>query len=193
MDERPTDDGLWPAEVEKILEESAEVSEPASLEEQVMSLNARLEKANLETTEMQAMLQRVQADFVNYKRRSEQEREEIQRFFNAGLIVRLLPVLDELGMALGQAPTGSPNDAWTEGVRLINRKLQSVLESEGVSPIEANGKVFNPMEHEALGFRESAEQEDGEVVEVVRPGYTLKGKVLRPAQVIVAKAPEHSQ
>ena len=112
------------------------------------------------------------------------------KFYNAGLIGKLLPALDELGMALDQAPATEQEDAWTEGVRLVTRKFQAVLESEGATPIEAEGKEFDPREHEALGFRESAQYQEGQVVEVVRPGYSLNGRVLRPAQVIVAKASE---
>ena len=168
-------------------EEAEALSSP---EGEIAVLKAQLEEFNRQPDEVRALLQRVQADFINYKRRSEQEREEMLKFFTAGLITRLLPIIDELGLAIEQASVSSPESNWAEGVRLINRKLHSVLQSEGLTVIEAEGRAFDPQEHEALAYRESPDHQEGQVVEVTRPGYKLNGRVMRPAQVIVAKAPE---
>ncbi len=160
--------------------------EPLSIAEEVRSLNLQLD-------EMRTALQRVQADFVNYKRRSDQEREDMMGRLNAGLITRLLPVLDDLVMALGHVPEAPEGRAWADGMGLINRKLHTILESEGASVIEAEGSEFDPSQHESLGFQESTSHPEGQVVSVVRSGYTLNGRVLRPAQVIVARNPEPQQ
>lgn len=164
----------------------AEVQEPWPTEDQVSTLSSQLD-------EMRMALQRVQADFVNYKRRSDQEREDMVRHLNAGLITKLLPVLDDLGMALDHIPEVPEGRAWAEGVGLINRKIHTILESEGASAIEAEGSEFDPSQHEALGFQETAAYQEGQVVSVVRQGYTLNGRVLRPAQVILARNPELSR
>ena len=160
--------------------------EPLSIAEEVRSLNLQLD-------EMRMALQRVQADFVNYKRRSDQEREDMMGRLNAGLITRLLPVLDDLVMALGHVPEAPEGRAWADGMGLINRKLHTILESEGASVIEAEGSEFDPSQHESLGFQESTTHPEGQVVSVVRSGYTMNGRVLRPAQVIVARNPEPQQ
>ena len=159
-------------------------------QKEVLDPEARLQRLLGEVEEARSTLQRVQADFINYKRRADQEREELHRYLNAALITRLLPVLDDLGRALEHAPSESQDDAWNEGVRLINRKLHALLESEGVSPIEAEGKEFSPLEHEAVAFLESTNHRDGSVMEVVRPGYRHNGRVLRAVQVVVARAPQ---
>ena len=184
MSERPAEDDTQPCdEEEAFAQEVMAAPEPMALEDQVTILNGQLE-------EMRTSLQRVQADFVNYKRRADQEREEMLRHLNAGLITRLLPVLDDLGMALDHAPKAAEGKAWADGVGLVNRKLHSILESEGAAVIEAEGQEFDPSQHEALGFQESTEHQEGQIALVVRPGYVLNGRVLRPAQVIVARSPE---
>ena len=117
----------------------------------------------------------------------EEEREDLLKYSNSRLLVTLLPVLDEFNMALGQAPNDDAPESWVEGIRLIHRKLHSLIESEGVTRIEAESKSFDPLEHEALAQQESPEHEDGQVMMVVRDGYKLRGRLLRPAQVIVAQ------
>ena len=121
------------------------------------------------------------------------KREDMMGRLNAGLITRLLPVLDDLVMALGHVPEAPEGRAWADGMGLINRKLHTILESEGASVIEAEGSEFDPSQHESLGFQESTSHPEGQVVSVVRSGYTLNGRVLRQAQVIVARNPEPQQ
>ena len=176
------DDTQLPIEDQDFLSEVTKGLEPSPPEEQ-SSPTSQLD-------EMRMALQRVQADFLNYKRRSEQEKEEMVRHLNAGLITRLLPVLDDLGMALDHTPEVPEGKAWADGVGLINRKIHSILESEGAAMIEAEGQEFDPSKHEALGFEVSTTRPEGQVVSVVRPGFTLNGRVLRPAQVIIARKPE---
>ncbi len=139
-----------------------------------------------EMEKLKGALQRAQADLVNYRHRAEAERNDLLKYANSRLLAKLLPALDEFGMALGQAPQGEAPEPWLEGFRLISRKLQTLLESEGVTRIEAQGREFDPSEHEALAQMESSDSPDGTVMSVIREGYRIQGRVLRPAQVIVA-------
>jgi molecular chaperone GrpE len=135
---------------------------------------------------LQEVLQRLQADFINYKRRVEREREEYANSANKELILKLLPVVDDLERALEALPDEAAGCHWGRGVGLVWRKLMAILEEEGVSEIEAAGKDFDPWEHEAVFCDESADGEEGKVKSVVRHGYRLGDTVIRPAQVVVS-------
>lgn len=126
--------------------------------------------------------QRAQADFQNYKRRTEQEQEERSKFANAMLLLKLLPVVDDLERALDTIPANLAGLTWFDGVRLINRKLQAVLDSEGVSPIEAEGQDFDPRVHEAVLYEPG---DQGKVLQALQKGYQLHDRVIRPAMVKV--------
>ena len=145
------------------------------------------ETLQAERDQLKSALQRAQADLVNYRTRAEAERNDLLKYANNRLLARFLPILDELSMALDQAPKSGTPESLVEGFRLISRKLHSLLELEGVKQIEAQGKYFDPSEHEALAQQESRDCKDGHVLIVVRQGYKLHDRVLRPAQVIVAK------
>lgn len=136
-------------------------------------------------------LQRERASFINYKRRSEQERAETVQFAAANLLKRLLPVVDDFDRALAAIPAEEREDnSWVEGVELIARKLHNILEQEGVEPIEALGQPFDPNLHEAVAFDDQAagsgEQVDT-VAEVYSKGYKMKDRVIRPAMVKVSR------
>ena len=126
--------------------------------------------------------QRVQADFVNYKRRSEQEKEEQSKFFNSVLMLSLLPVLDDFERAFASIPPGVADADWVEGVKLVERKLKTVLETQGLSGIKALGEPFDPRLHEAV--RQSS-GEEGMVIDEVQKGYTYHDRVIRPSKVVV--------
>lgn len=128
--------------------------------------------------------QRAQADFVNYKRRTEQEQIENARFYNAKLIQNLLPVVDDFERAFDAIPPGSADAAWLEGIELVRRKLRAVIETEGVCEIKALGENFDPAFHEAVC---QAKGEDGKVVEEIQKGYMLNDRVIRPAMVVVGE------
>ena len=132
----------------------------------------------------------MQADFVNYRRRAEEEQVEFQRNANAQLVLKLLPVLDDLERAMDHGPEKAPGEdtGWLEGVRLIARKFLATLEEAGVQRVEALDQQFNPWEHEVVSYEETREYPEGQVLGVAREGYKLQGKVLRPALVTVAKA-----
>ena len=131
-----------------------------------------------------ASWQRSAADFQNFKRRVEQEREELGRLASASLIINLLPLVDDLERALQSVDAHVAGLTWVDGIRLIHRKFQALLEMNGVAEIEAEGQSFDPALHEAVMFGEG---EEGRVLSVVQRGYTLGGRVLRPAMVVVGQ------
>ncbi len=139
-----------------------------SVEEQVTVLQDRLQQSQLEAGQNLEAAQRAQAEMVNFRRRSDEERINLGKYANERLINKLLPVIEEMDLALGHAENVGANDSWLEGVKLIQRKLDNLLQSEGVTEIEALGTEFNPMEHEALGAVATAEHPSGYVAEVVR-------------------------
>jgi len=155
--------------------EEAEVDEVATLSQALAEEKERAES-------YLANWQRAQADFVNYKRRNEQERDEISRFANSRLMLALLPVLDDLERALDSVTPRLEDSSWVEGIRLIERKLRAGLEAQGLSQIEALGKEFDPNFHEAAGHSEGQE---GIVAHELQKGYMLHDRVLRPSRVIV--------
>lgn len=137
---------------------------------------------------------RARADFANLKRRTEKERAELLKFANAELLAKLLPVLDDFERALSNLPVELRAMTWLEGVFLIQRKLQLVLEQEGVQPLEVVGQPFDPNLHEAVIHEETNKHPDGQIIAEIQKGYKLGDRVLRPALVKVAKNhPETSQ
>jgi molecular chaperone GrpE len=161
----------------------SEAAEAPSFE----TLQAELEEANREIGQFKALAQRAQADLANYRRRVEEEREQVYHSIATRFINKLLPILDDLQRAVEHVPDGAEEAQWLEGIQLIERSLQAVMETEGVVPIEADGKPFDPWEHEALYSVRSLDNAAGTVVSVIRPGYKLHGRVLRAAQVTVAQ------
>jgi len=157
------------------------------VEEQVAALRQGLEQARKDVEQQRDLAQRAQAELANYRRRTEEERISLQQYSNSRLLIKLLPVVDELGMAVNHADENGPSDSWLEGVKLIQRKVTNLLESEGVSKIAAIGVQFDPVEHEAVGTQETTKHPPGYIVEVVRNGYRLHDRVIQPAQVVVAK------
>jgi molecular chaperone GrpE len=131
--------------------------------------------------------QRAQADFINFKRRNEQERLEFNKFANANLLLGLLPVLDDLERALAAIPPEFADQKWVEGVRLVERKFKSSLELQGVKPVLALGMAFDPNFHEAVRQDKGPE---GAVLQEFQRGYTLNGKLLRPSKVVVGNGEE---
>ena len=154
---------------------------------QAPSLEEQLAQAREDAQKYLANWQRAEADFQNYKRRVEQERDEGRRFASAALIINTLPILDDLERALMSLDAHLAGLPWFDGIRLICRKLQLVLENNGVTIIEAEGQQFDPRYHEAVMH---AEGEEGKVLAEVQRGYKLYDRVLRPAMVVVGKRKE---
>jgi molecular chaperone GrpE len=155
------------------------------LERELLQQRAAAEQQRAE--EAVSRLQRVQADFINYKRRSEQEREGQARFATMVLVKELLPILDNFDRALATMPEEVKNLPWTEGLLLVDRSLRATLERQGLKPIEAVGTRFDPTLHEAIIHEESADHVDDEVIAELQRGYMLHDKVVRPTLVKVAK------
>jgi molecular chaperone GrpE len=158
-----------------------------SQDEQVEALRRDLEGVRVEAEQHRDLAQRAQAEMSNYRKRTEDDRIAQQQFSNSRLLIKFLPVADELELALDHADGKRPGKSWIEGVKLIQRKVSSLLESEGISKIEALGIPFDPLEHEAVGTEETTKFPSGHVVKVVRSGYRLHDRVIQPAQVVVAR------
>ena len=131
--------------------------------------------------------QRAQADFINYRRRSEQEKEETSKFANGLLMFSLLPILDDLERAFASVPPKLDKLGWVDGIRLIERKLRSTLEAQGLSLIKAIDEPFDPNLHEAVRQDKGKE---GIVVEELQRGYKFHDRVIRPTKVVVGNGEE---
>ena len=153
-------------------------------EQDAESLRKALEEAKEQAERYLANWQRAEADFVNYKRRTDQEKTEIANLASAALMLDLLPVLDDLERALENSSDDPDTGAWVEGIRLIYRKLKGVLEDRGLTYVECVGEDFDPSVHEAVMCVEGAE---GRVCEEIQKGYKLKDRLLRPSKVTVGK------
>lgn len=132
---------------------------------------------------------RLAAEFDNFKKRAARDRDDAVRYANQALLARLLPVLDNFEMALTAAAGGDSADSLRTGVNMILSQLKGVLAEAGVEEIDAMGQPFNPALHEAVSQRETVDAPEGQVVQQLRKGYKLRDRLLRPASVIVAKAP----
>ena len=167
-------------------EEEAQAEEEATEKDELAALRAELEKAQAQAAEYLDGWQRARAEFANYKKRMEAEWEEFRRTSNEALLLKLLPVVDDFERAFQTLPDDLKGMPWVEGIAMILRKLQAVLESENVTPIEAKGQPFDPQWHEAVMQEETTEHPDGYVIEEMQRGYRLGERVLRPTMVKVA-------
>lgn len=145
-------------------------------------LRAELEGERAKAQSYYQSWQRAAADYQNFKRRVEEDRSEVARFANASLIINLLPLMDDLERALKSVDAHLASLTWVDGIRLIYRKFQALLEMAGVEEIEADGQSFDPSQHEAVS---QAPGEDNKVISVVQKGYRLGDRVIRPAMVVV--------
>jgi len=166
--------------------EGTSEGEEQSLQAQLEAERARAEEEKQKAEEYLKQWQRVQADFINYKRRIEQEKAEQAKFANSMLILKILPVVDDLERAVDTVRPELAGLTWVQGVALIDRKLRSTLEAEGLTRIEALGATFDPNLHEAVLYEESDVDDDGKVVAVLQQGYKLHDRVIRPAMVKVS-------
>lgn len=151
-------------------------------------LRAALEEERARAEEYLDQWKRARAEFANFKKRNEKEREELLKFANSVLIAKLLPILDDFERATKTIPDKIHTLTWVEGIFLIHRKLQTILEQEGVTEIEAGvGKEFDPAIHEAVVHEESEEYKEGQIIDILQRGYRLHDRVVRPTLVKVAK------
>jgi molecular chaperone GrpE len=162
----------------------AESSNTAQLSAEIETLRKQLEEANAKTSEFRDSWMRSQAEFQNYKKRLERDNELTYVNMKGDIIKKVLPVLDDLERALQNRPA---DNSWSNGIELIARKLQNVLDSEGIKRIEAEGKEFDPNFHEAISHEPADGVKSGFVIAVVQNGYMLGERVIRPALVRVAQ------
>jgi len=166
-----------------------EEGEGEELETDVASLPKALADEQAKANGYLANWQRSQADFLNYKKRTEQERYDTAKHANATLILALLPVLDDLERALENVPEKLVESNWVDGIELISRKFKSILEGHGLSEIKAIGEPFDPNLHEAMLYSDGEEEM---VVEEMQKGYRLHDLLLRPTKVSVGKGSEEN-
>lgn len=146
-----------------------------------------LEKAQSQSKDYFEGWQRERADFANYKRRVERDQQLITYQITGEIIKKYLTVLDDLERALKTRPTEGLAATWSNGIELIYRKLQNILEAEGVRRIPAEMEEFDPNRHEAISYETSPDHGGGQIIEVVQQGYTLGERILRSAMVRVAR------
>jgi molecular chaperone GrpE len=132
-------------------------------------------------------LKYLQADFENLKKRQDRQLEEFKKFSNERLVLELLGIIDELEKAIQESKQTQSVEALLKGVEMTLKKAKKVLELENVSPIECLGQMFDPSKHEVIARIESGE--DGKIIEEIRKGYIMKGKVIRPSVVKITVSP----
>ncbi len=160
---------------------------PTALLGQIETLQMELETARKESEEYLTALQRERAEFQNFRRRTAEERLRDLGLAGEDLIRKVLTLADDFDRAIEARPPSIAQDPWFEGIAAIDRKLRQLLDSEGVTAIDAAaGKPFDPREHEAIANVPDTGRAEGEIVEEVRRGYRLRDRVIRPALVAVA-------
>lgn len=160
---------------------------PTALLGQVEALRGELETTTKERDEYVDALKRERAEFTNFRRRTEEERSREAGLAGEGLLRKVLALADDFDLALARRPDALAADPWVEGIAAIDRKLRTLLDSEGLTPIEAEpGSAFDPRLHEAIRNEPTAEHPEGAIVYEIRRGYSLRDRVIRPALVAVA-------
>jgi molecular chaperone GrpE len=167
---------------------------PATLLAQIEELSSQLVAANKQSEDYLVALQRERAEFLNFKRRTAEERERDLGLAGDDLIRKVLALADDFDRAIEARPEELAENSWAEGIAAIDRKLRSLLESEGVTEIDATpGRRFDPREHDAIANVPGTGRPEGEIVDEVRRGYRLRDRVLRPALVAVAAPTTESE
>ena len=169
------------AELEEAREEAGAVDDPLTV------LQAELDAAKAQADEYLDQWRRTAAQFSNYKKRIDKEQSEFTRLANATLITRLLPIIDDFERAFETLPPNLGGITWVEGLALIQRKLQLLLEQEGVEAIETEGEAFDPLLHQAVTYEDAEGFEEGQIIAEVQKGYRIGECVLRPSMVRVAR------
>lgn len=163
---------------------------PTKLSAELETLRTELATSQQEAADNKAGWQRTAADFANYRRRTEQEREQVTELANYVLLAKLLAIVDDFDRAIANMPAELGNLGWAQGIVAIDRKLRLLLDSEGLTPIEALGQPFDPHLHEAVVHEDAPSVPEGTVIAELQKGYLIRERVLRPAMVAVARHPE---
>ncbi len=173
-----------PEEAESPSQEVENVTIP--LKEYAAQLE-ELDDLKRKTDEFSDGWQRERAEFANYRKRIERDREAERQNSKIDIIKKYLAVHDDFERAMKNLPSESVQAAWMEGLKLIDQKLKNLLEGEGITPIPVENVAFDPVLHEAISHEENPDFESGQIIEVVQKGYTIGERVIRPALVRVAK------
>lgn len=158
--------------------------EKSSKEDELTKLEEELKTKEEENSELKSHIQRLQADFDNFRKQSDKQKQDLIRYANEGLITKFLDVYEDMERALENSKT---EEELREGLELIYSKMKSTLEKEGVEEIPAVGEKFDPFKHEALLTVDSPDHENNEIVDELMKGYTLKDKVIKYSKVRVCK------
>jgi molecular chaperone GrpE len=167
------------------------VDGPADTEpvDELDNLRSEMAEITQKADEYLRLAQRTQADFINYRRRIEEERTAQAREATVAFIQRLLPILDDFERAMAHAAPEDLESQWGKGMLLVERNLRGLLASDDIVRMEAEGAEFDPRQHEAVAQQPSEDVPAGHVLHVVRAGYRRGDRVIRPAQVVVAAPP----
>jgi len=171
----------------EVIEAGPELAEVEEQPAEQPDLAARLEEAEARAAQYLDGWQRARAELDNYRKRVDRERHQRETELREETILRLLPVVDDFDLVLANLPAELAESEWAQAVQMVHRKLTKQLEDLEVREVEAQGVPFNPALHEAVMQAESDAHKSGEIIDVLRKGYTLKGKVIRPALVRVAQ------
>jgi molecular chaperone GrpE len=164
-------------------EKKAKEKEKSDIE----SLKKELKECKKLCNEYLAGWQRARADFLNYKKQELERIKELGNLTRTELILKILPILDNLERAKSQIPEDLKNSDWVEGILQIENQFRNFLQEEGVEEIKAEGEKFDPNFHEAVEEIETKDKKSGEILEVLEKGYLFRGQLLRPAKVKVVK------
>lgn len=167
-------------------DQTDQTAHKAGPEKTEMSVEMQLADAQSKAAEYLEGWQRSRAEFANYKKRADREREEVYQVAAADTLRKILPIIDDFDRAVANVPTDKANDDVIKGFSLIHRKLVGLLENSGISVLNPVGEPFNPTLHEAIGQDDSSDVPSGHVSAVLQKGYVFGDKVLRPALVRIA-------
>ncbi|MGB9857897.1 MAG: nucleotide exchange factor GrpE [Dictyoglomaceae bacterium] len=160
-------------------------------EKEVLGKEEKVPEASVEDWEIKYI--RLQAEFENFRQRLRREKEEWQEIANARLLKEIVNIMDNFSLALETMRHARKKDAIIEGINMIYKQFENLLQNEGVIKMEVIGKPFDPSLHEAVGIEEIEDGEDNLIVKEISPGYLFKNRLLRPAKVIVSKKIEKKE
>lgn len=146
-----------------------------------------IEDLQAEFDELKSLLIRTQADFVNYRRRNEEDKASFVKLATSDLVEQLLPVMDNFALAAKHVPKELENNSWIQGIQAVEKQFEQILLTNGLERVETEGQHFDPNLHEAVGEVHVKEAKPGVIIQEEAPGYTLGGKLVRPAKVLVNK------
>lgn len=154
---------------------------------EVEELKKELNEARSKADQYLDGWQRSAAEFSNYKKRIDREKDQANLIIKGNIIMRFLEIIDDIDRALKTKPHSGEGAAWGEGIELIHRKFMGILDAEGVKTIQVEGQFFDPNYHEAISQEDSPDHQSGQIIGLVKQGYSLGDRVLRPALVRVAR------